>query len=142
MDIHLEFKLASKYQAEKLFSSFYLPTEEEKKGEKDSGAAVDDAEEGEEPTFFGTTHRKQAPKLGKKQVAKLAARFAENVPEREVSMAALQGYLMTYKVRPYEAVNAVKDWVESEREAQLKKVQAAAADSQTAPSTEEVKVDL
>ncbi|KAJ7603415.1 BCS1 N terminal-domain-containing protein [Roridomyces roridus] len=166
MDIHLEFKLASKYQAEKLFSSFYLPTEEEKKGEKDSGAAVDDAEEGEEveekdsgynssassetnlippsekPTFFGTTHRKQAPKLGKKQVAKLAARFAENVPEREVSMAALQGYLMTYKVRPYEAVNAVKDWVESEREARLKKAQAAAADSQTAPSTEEVKVDL
>jgi hypothetical protein len=28
---------------------------------------------------------------------------------------------MTYKIRPYEAVNAAKEWVESEREARLKK---------------------
>ncbi|KAJ7043743.1 P-loop containing nucleoside triphosphate hydrolase protein [Mycena alexandri] len=160
MDIHIEFKLASKFQAQKLFYSFYLPSDEaaaaaddEKEDEKhadsgynssantdvdaDSTASEPDvspvAPELEKPVFFGTSHRQHAPKLRRKQVADLAARFAEAIPERELSMAALQGFLMTYKIRPYEAVNAAKDWVESEREARLKKAQQTQA--ATAPAT-------
>ncbi|KAJ7781990.1 P-loop containing nucleoside triphosphate hydrolase protein [Mycena maculata] len=148
MDIHVEFKLASKFQAQKLFYSFYLPAEEnaaaeqnekdtEKEKDSDSGYNSDvdvastvsdphadaDVIPSEKPTFFGTSHRQHAPRLRRKQVAELAARFAEAIPERELSMAALQGFLMTYKIRPYEAVNAAKDWVESEREARAKKAQ-------------------
>ncbi|KAJ7180769.1 P-loop containing nucleoside triphosphate hydrolase protein [Mycena filopes] len=155
MDIHVEFKLSSKFQARKLFYSFYLPSDEaaaaddekedEKEKDADSGynssanTDVGDAEstasepdvtapvapELEKPIFFGTSHRQQAPKLRRKQVAELAARFAEAIPEREVSMAALQGFLMTYKIRPHEAVNAAREWVESEREARAKKAQQA-----------------
>jgi chaperone BCS1 len=50
-------------------------------------------------------------------------------------MAALQGFLMTYKIRPYQAVNAANDWVESEREARLKKQQAAQAQEDAPAST-------
>lgn len=159
MDIHVEFKLASKYQAQKLFYSFYLPSDEsaaadddekeKDKGDDDSGynssANTDDAEStasepdtapaSEKPTFFGTSHRQHAPKLRRKQVAKLAERFAEAIPERELSMAALQGFLMTYKIRPYQAVDAANDWVESEREARLKKQQAAQAQEDAPAST-------
>jgi chaperone BCS1 len=112
MDIHVEFRLASKFQARKLFYSFYLPAEEaaaaekeEEKEEQDSGynsaantevdadstaSEVDAVPAAEKPTFFGTSHRQHAPKLRRKQVADLAARFAEAIPERECSMAALQ----------------------------------------------------
>ncbi|KAJ6498338.1 mitochondrial chaperone bcs1 [Mycena vulgaris] len=146
MDIHVEFRLASKFQAQKLFYSFYLPSDEAAAADKDaendedsgynSAANTDvDAEStasetevvpaSEKPTFFGTSHRQHAPKLHRKQVTELAARFAEAIPERELSMAALQGFLMTYKIRPYAAVDAAKEWVESEREARLKKAQQA-----------------
>jgi chaperone BCS1 len=50
-------------------------------------------------------------------------------------MAALQGFLMTYKIRPYQAVDAANDWVESEREARLKKQQAAQAQEDAPAST-------
>ncbi|KAJ7091466.1 P-loop containing nucleoside triphosphate hydrolase protein, partial [Mycena belliarum] len=175
MDIHVEFRLASKFQAQKLFYSFYLPSEasasadDEKDDDKDSDSGYNsvantdiDAEStvsekdaipaSEKPTFFGTSHRQHAPKLRRKQVSELAARFAEAIPERELSMAALQGFLMTYKIRPYEAVNAAPGWVQSEREARLKKEgqaqeRAAAAvpvdgeTSDTSETNEEVKTE-
>ncbi|KAJ6518922.1 P-loop containing nucleoside triphosphate hydrolase protein [Mycena sanguinolenta] len=144
MDLRVEFFLASKYQARKLFYSFYLPsdnsaTADDEEDDVDSGynssTSTDvDAESTpsepdtatpapQRPAFFGTSHRQRAPKLRRKQVQKLAERFAEAIPERELSMAALQGYLMTYKTRPFHAVDAAKEWVESERAARLQKQQ-------------------
>ncbi|KAJ7224142.1 P-loop containing nucleoside triphosphate hydrolase protein [Mycena pura] len=164
MDLHLEFKLASKYQARKLFYSFYLPADEAETAEKaekeneekepDSGynstentdvdaesttsepldAAPTSAPETEKPTFFGTSHRQHAPKLRPKQIAALAESFAAAIPEREVSMASLQGHLMTHKIRPYEAVNSARAWVESEREARLKREQAKQGQAAAVPT--------
>nr|GAT47258.1 mitochondrial chaperone BCS1 [Mycena chlorophos] len=164
MDIHVEFKLASKYQARRLFNQFYLPfdekeaekNKEKREKEKQSGkeeAPEDDADDSgynsadenaelevasklastpenasdSKPAYFGTSHREHAPKLRPKQIAVLAERFAEAIPDREMSMAALQGYLMTHKIRPYEAVRAAKEWVASEREAKVKRERAQAA---------------
>ncbi|KAJ7097167.1 P-loop containing nucleoside triphosphate hydrolase protein [Mycena belliarum] len=131
MDIHVEFRLASKDQARRLFTGFFLPDEEEAAAADDDDAQAADADMDaarvaapadakpppEKPLFFGTSHRHRAPKLRRKQVTELAARFADAIPEREVSMAALQGFLMTYKIRPGEAVGAARGWVESERAA-------------------------
>ncbi|KAJ6582396.1 P-loop containing nucleoside triphosphate hydrolase protein [Mycena capillaripes] len=141
MDVHVEFKLASKYQAERLFYSFYMPADEEEgraqtdsEVQPSSSAAADmdvktesseTDSEPEKPAFFGTSHGHRGPKLRPTQVAELATRFAEVIPEREVSMAALQGFLMGYKIRPFEAVAAAQRWVESEREARLKQARAA-----------------
>nr|GAT45760.1 predicted protein [Mycena chlorophos] len=145
MDLHVEFKLASRYQAKRLFVQFYLPVEEVEEAKAklvvDEKAKQEQEEEGEGeleetestsstsestavddgPTYFGTSHREHAPKLRPKQIALLAEQFADAIPEREVSMASLQGYLMTYKIRPQEAASSVKKWVESEREAKTKR---------------------
>lgn len=55
------------------------------------------------------------PKLTKKQVNRLAKSFAARVPEREFSMASIQGLLMQYKTRPRAVIKAVKGWIENER---------------------------
>lgn len=44
----------------------------------------------------------------------LVERFRGSIPEREFSMAALQGYLLLHKNQPYRAVECARDWVEEE----------------------------
>lgn len=138
MDVHVEFKLASKYQAQELYKRFYLPDseveklmkeEQEKKDRppEDSGySSADDAnekqalvkEEEKEPLVDTTVvvpHKARLPKLSIKQIEDLSSKFADAIPDREFSMAVLQGYLMSYKVRPYEAIEDAGKWVERQR---------------------------
>ncbi|KAJ7698037.1 P-loop containing nucleoside triphosphate hydrolase protein [Mycena rosella] len=131
MDIHVEFKLASKYQARRLFTSFYLPADEddkkEKQKEEERGSSSSDAapaiDAGPTPTTPLHLHPLPLPpKLPRAQITELAARFADAIPERTVSMAALQGFLMTHKVRPQEAVRMAAEWVESERAARSRQL--------------------
>ncbi|KAJ6558675.1 P-loop containing nucleoside triphosphate hydrolase protein [Mycena sp. CBHHK59/15] len=151
MDLHIEFKLASKFQARQLFSRFYLPAhnpdtmpgdDDENADEEGSHTAsvdsgynsttAEEADENQPPspaessssaaipetekvTYSGTSHQTRVPKLKRRQIGELALRFAEAIPEREISIASLQGFLMSYKSRPYEAVTQTKAWVEKER---------------------------
>jgi mitochondrial chaperone BCS1 len=55
-------------------------------------------------------------KPSRTQVEQLAERFAAALPEREFSMASLQGYLMDYKTRPTLAVSNLTAWVQEKRE--------------------------
>lgn len=64
---------------------------------------------------LGAMHKGQVPKLLRSQAEALATQFADAVPEKEFSMASLQGYLMTYKTRPFEAVNDASEWVMKQR---------------------------
>ncbi|KAI0311895.1 P-loop containing nucleoside triphosphate hydrolase protein [Amylostereum chailletii] len=136
MDIHVEFKLASRYQATELFKRFYLPdpskaagekqeTEAEVKvnGEKDGNSgdsgystSTKSTASASEVGVTGSSHLARAPLLSKTQVEKLAARFADAIPEREFSMASLQGFLMAYKTRPMMAVEEAEGWVKEKRE--------------------------
>jgi len=127
MDVHLEFMLASKFQAKGLFKCFYTPDSdlnEEKEG--DSGYATPSEEEKEKkssdavlvdgvrstiPTTTTTTRRLSADEL-----EKLSDKFAELIPERELSMAGLQGFLMAHKTTPRAALREVVDWVTKQRE--------------------------
>ncbi|KAF9006168.1 P-loop containing nucleoside triphosphate hydrolase protein [Cyathus striatus] len=150
MDIHIEFRLASKYQIAELYRCFYLPDEEneetQEKESVDSGYGSDedlidldtlsDISESAVSvvvggaTFIGSSHRGRAPKLSRKQVNGLAIKFRDAMPEREFSMASLQGYLMMYKTRPFEAVREVESWVgreRAEREAKAKAAEKAKA---------------
>jgi chaperone BCS1 len=173
MDLHVEFKLASKYQAQELFRCFYLPADDasydsnvindddndgddddDEKGSVDSGySSVDQppstplesstaipttSEIPVKPSFTGDSHRARAPKLTRRQVADLASSFSGMIPEREFSMASLQGYLMTYKTRPYEAVKDATAWVEKERADKIEKQNAA---NGTPPTTATVPAD-
>ena len=155
MDLHVEFKLASRYQARELFKCFYLPSSDAKEDkatdtEKDTedGSKPEEAEadrdsaygsassstppspidetdcillEKPDTTYVGNKHLSTGPDLSRRQILALAERFAAAIPEREFSMASLQGYLMSYKVRPIEAVEYAADWVEKERAEKVKK---------------------
>jgi mitochondrial chaperone BCS1 len=138
MDVHVEFRLASQYQARELYKRFYLPdapdeptTDDERsndsgyvtptKDSSDSPASPISSKtigipDDPPPTYNGTTHSERAPKLSKKEIERLAEQFAARIPGREMSMASLQGYLMSYKTRPLQAVDDVDRWVEDQCE--------------------------
>jgi mitochondrial chaperone BCS1 len=144
MDLHVEFRLASRYQARELYKRFYIPDipdEGGDEGEGDGDASSDDSgyvtptKEGLDaepsvasetvvghkeapPKYNGTAHSARAPKLSRKKIEQLAEQFSARIPERELSMASLQGYLMSYKIRPLQAVDDVERWVEDTQEAQ------------------------
>ncbi|KAK7062556.1 hypothetical protein VNI00_000044 [Paramarasmius palmivorus] len=133
MDLHIEFRNASKYQAEKLFARFYKPDEDLKKESEDDGSSDKSSDSGYEssegkansekaeliPQVKQETHRSRAPNLSNEELKELAAQFAGDLPEREFSMASLQGYLMLYKTRPVEAVKNFEGWVGKEKEEKL-----------------------
>lgn len=151
MDVHVEFRLASKWQAKELFKSFFPPAPptdpsiepdiepelEERptpsvagSGSGSSSTTVVDPSEPRSrvpstasnsppprPVFKASGGPiRTAPKLSAATVEYLANRFAEAIPEEEVSMAALQGHLMCHKRQPREAVEATAAWIVKERE--------------------------
>ncbi|KAF8892221.1 hypothetical protein BD779DRAFT_1670549 [Infundibulicybe gibba] len=124
MDIHVEFKFASQYQAGELFRCFYHP-DDTSETDKDNTSGTPPpadakpisrtASETEQTMVKGKSHRARGPKISSSQLSELAKQFAESIPNREFSMASLQGYLMAYKTQPFEAVIDAPAWVEKER---------------------------
>ena len=140
MDLHVEFRRASQAQAREMFKCFYMPDGEEKvkeeekeKDKEDSGynspnsgtptkekdlidltSTGADEKELDTLAYKGTSHLIHSPKLTPQQITDLAHEFAAVIPEREFSMASLQGYLMSYKSRPEEAAKEARNWVEEE----------------------------
>ena len=127
MDVHVEFKLASQYQASGLFKRFYMPDEataasvedipENRKSGKDSGYSTPPKEklvdvELPEGGKLLPSHQKE---LDLAELALLSEKFKENIPDREFSMAALQGYLMMHKGRPCDAIECIEEWVQEEK---------------------------
>ncbi|KAG6810821.1 hypothetical protein H0H92_010179 [Tricholoma furcatifolium] len=72
--------------------------------------------------FFGREKTRRELKLDEDAVARLAAQFAAEVPEGELSVAEMQGLLLTYKNNPTRAMEEVGGWVaqmSKEREIRL-----------------------
>ena len=127
MDVHVEFELASQYQAAGLFKRFYMPDEvtangmeiasDDGESDKDSGYSTPskeklvDVELPEGEKLLPSPQKK--PDLA--ELVHLSDKFKDHIPDRGFSMAALQGYLMMHKGRPYDAVECVEGWVEDEK---------------------------
>ncbi|KAG9032642.1 hypothetical protein FRB95_001152 [Tulasnella sp. JGI-2019a] len=146
LDLHIEFQLATSWQAGEIFKCFYLSTdhkEDEAKQGTDSHISEktpllngsSDAN-GETPPTPGLERasRRSAPKLTITERDALAASFAAEIPDHVASMASIQGHLMTYKTRPYEAIKNAPTFIDSEKkkaaaraEEAAKKAAAAAA---------------
>ncbi|CAE6470666.1 hypothetical protein ACGC1H_003955 [Rhizoctonia solani] len=152
MDVHVEFRLASKWQAKQLFKSFFPPVApsdcshvdevdfEEKVSQSvtdssDSTLVESEAPRSRTPSTASIPCRpafksvdgpvRSAPKLSSATVEYLAQQFANAIPEDEVSMAALQGHLMCHKRQPKEAVDSAPAWIARERQARELKVREA-----------------
>ncbi|KAM6497221.1 P-loop containing nucleoside triphosphate hydrolase protein [Amanita muscaria] len=142
MDVHIEFTLASKFQARELYKAFYMPDSEEDQNEimkkqsetrdvsneekpvddikdlidlsapSDSDKVDHSLQSNKGSHIIGYLQKQRAPTFPRKVLVTMADAFAEAIPERGVSMAALQGYLMMYKTRPSEAIRNANVWVE------------------------------
>jgi len=147
MDVWVNFTNASRWQAEGIFKCFFPskppapkevvrePTDESDDDEKvapEPSASVSVATDKEKDTAqknLPGSKRKAAaithavPLLDAAEIDALAKRFAAQIPENELSVASLQGYLLKNKTRPRESVEEVADWIIKEREmkAKLKK---------------------
>ena len=121
MDVWINFKNATKWQAEEIFRNFFpckpsdIPTLPTSRGETAGPKER-------------SRRRPNAQVLNEDELADLAKRFADAVPEDEMSVslerglrfcawadklvqvAALQGYLLKNKSRPKEAVDEVAQW--------------------------------
>jgi mitochondrial chaperone BCS1 len=133
MDVHVEFRLASQYQARELYKRFYFPDAPDEATTDDDASSdfrnitptmdgpgptssISKSVGADEPPKYNGTTRSALPKLSKKEIEWLAEQFASRIPEREFSMASLQGYLMFYRTRPFQAVDDIERWVEDIRE--------------------------
>jgi len=149
LDLHIEFKQATKWQAAELFKRFY-PVEKDRsysiggvsgggseKGgdnerEKRDDLPPESPTAGNDEDLSGVqrvsthgpsaTQRKsrKAPKLTHQELEDLAHQFADALPEEELSMAAIQGHLMMHKTRPHAAVRTAPRFVTNERERRIK----------------------
>ncbi|KAF8515922.1 P-loop containing nucleoside triphosphate hydrolase protein [Gautieria morchelliformis] len=117
MDVWVNFANATKWQAKGIFKCFfpYKPSSESTQIETASTPTEQN---------LPLPRRKSAiptiPLLSEDELNDLAERFSAAIPEDELSVASLQGYLLKNKTRPRECVNEVQEWIIKERETRAK----------------------
>ncbi|CAE6452205.1 unnamed protein product [Rhizoctonia solani] len=112
--VWVDFKNASRWQAEEIFKNFF-PSKAPSNPEDET--KTEDAEKTQAETKRRLRDtRALVPRLEVEEIAQLAKRFAEHIPEDELSVASLQGYLLKNKTRPRECVDEVADWIIKERD--------------------------
>lgn len=137
MDRLIEFKLASRCQIAEMFQRFYgfttsvpLPPvraseEDEKNNDEDwspnsvSLSLVDLGSEVQTPGAVSSKSSDDEHELKEWQAAKLedqAQKFASLVPDRFISMAELQGYLVHHKTDPVSALAGVRKFIREIRD--------------------------
>ncbi|THV03119.1 P-loop containing nucleoside triphosphate hydrolase protein, partial [Dendrothele bispora CBS 962.96] len=99
IDRSFEFTHARKWHAECIFKCFFLPC-------KTSSSAS---------SSLSTNDKDASERSFPDEIAVLAKRFAEAIPENELSVANLQGYLLKNKTRPKECVDEVEQWICEQR---------------------------
>ncbi|CCM01274.1 uncharacterized protein FIBRA_03323 [Fibroporia radiculosa] len=124
MDVWINFKHATKWQAEGIFKCFFPVKSATPAGSSSSASAPSTGADPTSQEGLPVSKRKQAthaiPLLTEEEISTLAKRFADAIPEDELSVASLQGYLLRNKTRPQECVDEVADWVIQERETRAK----------------------
>ncbi|KAF8270707.1 P-loop containing nucleoside triphosphate hydrolase protein [Lactarius quietus] len=129
MDVWVNFTNATKWQAEGIFKCFFpsrpsavSPSMSSSSLDDDDNASTigSDASQRNPPGSRRKASAHAAPVLDEAEIAQLAKRFADTIPEGEMSVASLQGYLLKNKTRPRECVEEVSEWVHQEREARAR----------------------
>lgn len=95
VDMHIAFELPSKVDMQELFLSMY---------QDDTTGVVHGGEL--------TNANEEAEKKDDQRLESLAGKFAESMPERKFSLAALQGFILQYKRSPEDACNKAAEWAE------------------------------
>ncbi|KAG6828504.1 hypothetical protein H0H92_007780 [Tricholoma furcatifolium] len=120
MDVWVNFTHATKWQAEGIFKCFFPCKPANTANTTTTPDKVADASQKNLPLPKRKAPSHSIPLLSEDEISELAKRFAASIPEDELSVAALQGYLLKNKTRPRECVDEVADWIVQERETREK----------------------
>ncbi|KAF8448793.1 P-loop containing nucleoside triphosphate hydrolase protein [Boletus edulis BED1] len=120
MDVWVNFTHATKWQAEGIFKCFFPSKPSTSPSTEATSQEKTDVSQKNMPIPKRKAPAHAIPVLEESEIAELAKRFADAIPEGELSVAALQGYLLKNKVRPRESVDEVADWIIQERETREK----------------------
>lgn len=130
VDKKIQYRLATKAQARALYLRFFPEARfahivnKSKCTENETGTeAVADYRA--YPGLFPNDHERLFDDKNHhdSHLSALASQFADHVPEGEFSTAELQGYLLTYKMQPLDAVNGIAEWVRLERAERQKRAE-------------------
>ena len=109
MDVWINFKNATKWQAEGIFKCFFPSAPSPSAAAAAAASATEAADaksgtnKGTEPSAPQSPRRKQplhgVPLLSADELESLAKKFAAAIPDGEMSVSSLQGYLLKNKVR-------------------------------------------
>lgn len=113
VSVRVSFTRATKGQAEEIFKRMYL--QEPSSSSPSSEATTADADKKEKDK------KPEEPIISEAELADLAKRFADSLPEDEYSPADLQDYLLVHKKDPAKAVDGVPAWMEKMQEERRKK---------------------
>ncbi|KAF8585402.1 P-loop containing nucleoside triphosphate hydrolase protein [Ramaria rubella] len=117
MDVWVNFANATKWQAKGIFKCFFPYKASSEAMPTEAGSA---ATEKNLPLPRRKSPVHNIPLLSEDELNDLAERFSAAIPEDELSVASLQGYLLKNKTRPRECVDEVPQWIIKERETRAK----------------------
>lgn len=129
MDVWVNFANATKWQARGIFKCFFPSKPKSSSTTTTSRVGKLDVSQKDIPQTRGSSFGHSTPSLEEDEIDDLAKRFADAIPEGELSVgficatcvefapslfatqvAALQGYLLKNKLRPRESVDEVGQW--------------------------------
>jgi chaperone BCS1 len=139
MDVWINFTNATKWQAEGIFKCFFpsrpsASPSSPLSSDEASSSSVDAPEKNPPDSMRKASSAHAVPILEEAEIAQLAKRFANAIPEGEMSVrdifppsvaqylvsyvfglqvASLQGYLLKNKTRPRECVEEAAEWCEA-----------------------------
>ncbi|KAF9586319.1 hypothetical protein BGW38_006941 [Lunasporangiospora selenospora] len=114
VDVRAKFGKATQSQAKELFTKFFPQSVSVSTAHSsaESSKSIDiSADKRESDGIEKHVCTQYTPSITRQEAEELAARFAEQIPDQEFSIAQLQGFLMGYKKHPDFAVKNVKEFV-------------------------------
>ena len=101
IDVRVQFELATQVHAESLFMQIFSVAEQ--------SLSFGDADQ----VLEMEADRQEIGNVENVRLRKMAKEFAKEVPEKKLSPAEIQGFLIDHKKSEDDAVKRIKEWVES-----------------------------
>jgi chaperone BCS1 len=111
VDMHVAFELPTRVEMQELFLSMYKDHDSIEKAEQAEAKDTKVPFERPHPSR-DAANSQSGSTLSTEELHSLSRTFADSLPESRLTLAALQGFLLTYKRDPLTAAKNAKAWAE------------------------------
>jgi chaperone BCS1 len=109
--MHVKFELPTKVQMQELFLSMYKDHDSKINADLSETKNAKASLESQRPNRDAMKSPSEST-LSTEELDSLSQTFADSLPEGRLTLAALQGFLLTYKREPLKAAENAKSWAE------------------------------